>query len=80
MRAVEFAAYDNMKKMEQEKFSRAAAPGVKPGDRGQSQSFKVRKAKVEAVTATISPTSSASARLDGGSSSTRYSAAQVKQV
>ena len=44
--AVEFAAYDNMKKMEQEKFFKGSGARVKPGDRDNPQSFKVRKAKV----------------------------------
>ena len=44
--AVDFAAYDNMKKMEQEKFFKGSGARVKPGDRDNPQSFKVRKAKV----------------------------------
>jgi hypothetical protein len=44
--AVEFAAYDNMKKMEQEKFLKGSGARVKPGDKDNPQSFKVRKAKV----------------------------------
>ncbi len=44
--AVEFAAYDNMKKMEQESFFKSSGARVKPGDRDNPQSFKVRKAKV----------------------------------
>jgi hypothetical protein len=44
--AVEFAAYDNMKKMEQEKFFKGSGARVKPGDSDNPQSFKVRKAKV----------------------------------
>ncbi|MEM6579880.1 MAG: sulfotransferase domain-containing protein [Pseudomonadota bacterium] len=44
--AVEFAAYDNMKKMEQEKFFKGSGARVKPGDKNNPQSFKVRKAKV----------------------------------
>ncbi|MCB1678296.1 MAG: sulfotransferase domain-containing protein [Halioglobus sp.] len=44
--AVEFAAYDNMKKMEQEQFFKGSGARVKPGDRDNPQSFKVRKAKV----------------------------------
>jgi hypothetical protein len=44
--AVEFAAYDNMKKMEQEQHFKGAGARVKPGDKGNPQSFKVRKAKV----------------------------------
>ena len=44
--AVEFAAYDNMKKMEQEQHFKGSGARVKPGDRDNPQSFKVRKAKV----------------------------------
>jgi Sulfotransferase domain len=44
--AVEFAAYDNMKKMEEEKFFNSSGARVKPGDKDNPQSFKVRKAKV----------------------------------
>ncbi|MEZ5503524.1 MAG: sulfotransferase domain-containing protein [Halioglobus sp.] len=44
--AVEFAAYDNMKKMEEDKFFKGSGARVKPGDRDNPQSFKVRKAKV----------------------------------
>ena len=44
--AVEFAAYENMKKMEQERHFKGSGARVKPGDRGNPQSFKVRKAKV----------------------------------
>jgi hypothetical protein len=44
--AVEFAAYDNMKKMEQDKFFKGSGARVKPGDKNNPQSFKVRKAKV----------------------------------
>lgn len=44
--AVEFASYDNMKKMEEDKFFKGSGARVKPGDRGNPQSFKVRKAKV----------------------------------
>jgi len=44
--AVEFAAYDNMKKMEQEKFFKGSGARVKPADQDNPQSFKVRKAKV----------------------------------
>jgi hypothetical protein len=44
--AVDFAAYDNMKKMEEEKFFKGSGARVKPGDRDNPQSFKVRKAKV----------------------------------
>ncbi|MDH3992916.1 MAG: sulfotransferase domain-containing protein [Gammaproteobacteria bacterium] len=44
--AVDFAAYDNMKKMEQDKFFKGSGARVKPGDKDNPQSFKVRKAKV----------------------------------
>jgi hypothetical protein len=44
--AVEFASYDNMKKMEQDRFFRGSGARVKPGDRDNPQSYKVRKAKV----------------------------------
>ena len=44
--AVEFANYDNMKKMEQTKFFRSSGSRVKPGDENNPQSFKVRKGKV----------------------------------
>jgi hypothetical protein len=44
--AVEFAAYENMKKMEQEKFFRRSGARVRPGDQHNPHSFKVRKAKV----------------------------------
>jgi hypothetical protein len=44
--AVEFAAYDNMKKMEQDRFFKGSGARVKPGDEKNPQSFKVRKAKV----------------------------------
>ena len=45
--AVDFAAYDNMKKMEQDKFFKdSGGVRVKPGDKDNPDSFKVRKAKV----------------------------------
>jgi hypothetical protein len=44
--AVEFASYDNMKKMEQAKFFRGSGARVRPGDSANPQSFKVRKGKV----------------------------------
>jgi hypothetical protein len=44
--AVAFAAYDNMKKMEQEQFFKGSGARVKPGDSDNPESFKVRKAKV----------------------------------
>jgi hypothetical protein len=44
--AVEFAAYENMKKMEHERHFKGAGARVRPGDETNPQSFKVRKAKV----------------------------------
>ncbi len=44
--AVDIAAYDNMKKMQEEKYFKGSGARVKPGDRDNPQSFKVRKAKV----------------------------------
>lgn len=44
--AVEFARYDNMKKMEETKFFKGTGTRVKPGDKDNPQSFKVRKGKV----------------------------------
>jgi hypothetical protein len=44
--AVQFAAYDNMKKMEQEQYFKGSGARVKPGDKDNPASFKVRKAKV----------------------------------
>ncbi len=44
--AVDFAAYENMKKMEQERHFKGSGARVKPGDKHNPQSFKVRKAKV----------------------------------
>jgi hypothetical protein len=44
--AVEFAAFENMKKMEEERFFKGSGARVKPGDKNNPQSFKVRKAKV----------------------------------
>ena len=44
--AVDFADYDNMKKMEQTKFFKGSGARVKPGDKNNPHSFKVRKAKV----------------------------------
>ena len=44
--AVEFAALDNMKKMEQDTFFKGSGARVKPGDRDNPDSFKTRKAKV----------------------------------
>jgi hypothetical protein len=44
--AVEFASFDNMKRMEQDSFFRSSGARVKPGDRENPHSYKVRKAKV----------------------------------
>jgi hypothetical protein len=44
--AVEFAAYENMKKLEKARFFRASGARVKPADSSNPQSFKVRRAKV----------------------------------
>ena len=44
--AVEFAAYENMKKMEQESFFKGSGARVKAADKDNPQSYKVRKAKV----------------------------------
>jgi hypothetical protein len=44
--AVEFAAYENMKKMETKKTFWASGARIKPGDKKNPDSFKVRRAKV----------------------------------
>lgn len=44
--AVKFAAYQNMKKMEQEQHFKGSGARVKAGDESNPQSFKVRRAKV----------------------------------
>ena len=44
--AVEFAAYDNMKKMEREQFFRGSGARVRPANADNPESFKVRKARV----------------------------------
>lgn len=44
--AVQFAAFDNMKKLEQDRFFKNGGTRVKPGDSSNPQSFKVRRAKV----------------------------------
>ena len=44
--AVRFAAYQNMKKMEQEKHFKGSGARVKAGDESNPQSYKVRRAKV----------------------------------
>jgi hypothetical protein len=44
--AVEFASYKNMKKLEEKRVFWASGARVKPGDRKNPNSFKVRRAKV----------------------------------
>ncbi len=44
--AVEFAAYENMKKLEQKKTFKSSGARVVPGDRNNPDSYKVRRAKV----------------------------------
>ena len=44
--AVDFASIENMKKMEEGKVFRQAGSRMKPGDKNNPQSFKVRRAKV----------------------------------
>ncbi len=44
--AVEFAAYDNMKKLEAKKTFKSSGARVVPGDRNNPDSYKVRRAKV----------------------------------
>lgn len=44
--AVQFASYDNMKKMEKTRYFKGSGARVKPGDKANPQSFKVRKGKV----------------------------------
>ena len=44
--AVDFASYDNMKKMEQTRFFKGSGSRVRPGNENNPQSFKVRKGKV----------------------------------
>jgi hypothetical protein len=44
--AVEFASYDNMKKLEQRRAFRSSGARVRPGDDRNPDSFKVRRAKV----------------------------------
>lgn len=44
--AVEFASYDNMKKLEERSHFRFSGARVTPGDRDNPNSFKVRRAKV----------------------------------
>ena len=44
--AVEFASYDNMKKLETKKVFWTSGARVRPGDKKNPDSFKVRRAKV----------------------------------
>jgi len=44
--AVDFASYDNMKKLENNRFFRFSGARVKPGDRNNPDSYKVRRGKV----------------------------------
>ena len=43
---MEFASYENMKKLEEKRVFWASGARVKPGDRKNPNSFKVRRAKV----------------------------------
>ncbi len=45
-KAVEFAAYENMKKHEEKKLFKGSGVRVKPGDKSNPNSFKVRRGKV----------------------------------
>jgi hypothetical protein len=45
-RAVEFAAYENMKKLEEKSEFKGSGARVRPGDKSNPNSFKVRRAKV----------------------------------
>ena len=45
-KAVEFAAYENMKKLEEKRLFKGSGARVKPGDSSNPNSFKVRRAKV----------------------------------
>jgi hypothetical protein len=45
-KAVEFASYENMKKLEEKRLFRGSGARVKPGDKKNPNSFKVRRAKV----------------------------------
>jgi hypothetical protein len=44
--AVQYAAYDNMKKLEEKKSIQSSGQRVKPGDKSNPDSFKVRRGKV----------------------------------
>ena len=46
LEAVQFAAFDNMKNLEHKRFFKNSGTRVKPGDRRNPESFKVRRAKV----------------------------------
>ena len=45
-KAVEFASYDNMKKLEEQSLFKGSGARVRPGDKRNPNSFKVRRAKV----------------------------------
>jgi hypothetical protein len=45
-KAVEFASYDNMKKLEEKSLFKGSGARVRPGDKNNPDSFKVRRAKV----------------------------------
>lgn len=45
-KAVEYAAYDNMKKLEEKRLFKGSGARVRPGDKSNPNSFKVRRAKV----------------------------------
>jgi len=45
-KAVEYAAYDNMKKLEEKSLFKGSGARVRPGDKSNPNSFKVRRAKV----------------------------------
>ncbi|MGW8310932.1 MAG: sulfotransferase domain-containing protein [Thiogranum sp.] len=45
-KAVEFASYDNMKKLEESRSFKGSGARVRPGDKKNPNSFKVRRAKV----------------------------------
>ena len=44
--AIQFAAYDNMKRLEQSQGVHASGQRMRPGDQGNPDSYKVRRAKV----------------------------------
>jgi len=45
-KAVEFASYENMKKLEEKSLFKGSGARVRPGDKNNPNSFKVRRAKV----------------------------------